>query len=159
MSIVSYLAVLHYLLTLIIVAQGQCGVCGFPNGHFIPGDKSVIFDRNGPKGAACFNFKCRKCGASCCTTTCALQTVSGQRARRVLSSFAQKANVYLPLRKPHERLDAYLGHGRSRAEMQAPGMGQYGRKRPGRSEGVFRSFNTKRTAVYWDYDSKINVLY
>ena len=58
-----------------------------------------------------------------------------------------------------DRLDAYLGHGRSRAEMQAPGMGQYGRKRPGRSEGVFRSFNTKRTAVYWDYDSKINVLY
>jgi len=30
MSIVSYLAVLHYLLTLIIVAQGQCGVCGLP---------------------------------------------------------------------------------------------------------------------------------
>jgi hypothetical protein len=95
------------------VAKAQCGVCGSKKGKFVEGDSAIVFDRHGRKHAACFNFKCsqKECGALCGTFTCALSP-HGQELRHVISNFALEATIFLPLRKPHQRLDEYTGFGR-----------------------------------------------
>jgi hypothetical protein len=95
-----------------IVAKAQCGVCGSFKGDFVVGDNPIVFDRHGPKQAACFNFQCRDCGALCGTTTCALRAVRGQIPRHVISRFVRDSDIFIPLRKPHQRADAILGFGR-----------------------------------------------
>ena len=99
----------------VVKAQPQCGVCLGSQGHYVLGDTARIYDRMGCRNATCFNFQCesQSCNALCGVFTCSLP---GSESRHVLSSFLAKADVYLPLRKPNQRKDEFIGYGRDLIE-------------------------------------------
>ena len=61
-------------LDVIIKPSPECGVCGNETGQYEKEGQARYFDREGPKNAQVFVFRCgsSSCGALCGTTTCTL---------------------------------------------------------------------------------------
>lgn len=99
-----------------ILPPASCGSCGSTRGKYIKGDDAIIFGRMGCKEATVFPFHCETCSGISGPTTVALPTERGSPARHVVSLHIQKAKYFLPLRKPHQRRDEYVGYSRSLLE-------------------------------------------
>lgn len=99
----------------IVVATHTCGVCGSADGEHILGDGALVYGRNGPREASCFNFSCSSCGSLSGVTTCEVASASSE-LRHVISVNSLSSEYFLPLRKPHQRRDEYLGFERSLLE-------------------------------------------
>jgi hypothetical protein len=94
-------------LDVIIKPSPECGVCGNETGQYEKEGQARYFDREGPKNAQVFVFRCgsSSCGALCGTTTCTLCVKPGEPHQQVLSKSVSTSAFYLPNLKPHERSD------------------------------------------------------
>ena len=95
-----------------VVAESSCGHCGSSDGNFVQGAVACIFGRNGPRNAPMFNFVCDVCSSVSGPTTVSLPRQPGVKPRHLVHRLIFKADVFLPLPKPHQRLDEVVGFDR-----------------------------------------------
>jgi len=99
-----------------VVPPRACGHCESNVGDYQQGEDVVIFGRKGCYKATVFNFVCDICGAVSGPTTTALVNKSGEEVRHVVSKEINKATVFMPQRKPHQRHDEQVGFDRDLLE-------------------------------------------